>query len=156
MWALGIELDVLEDNIPFEVFVRFDYRMPLMANLQDDGTDDGRLRLYSLQRGEIKGSTQYGAIPSSAGTGWNTFEGTFSSFSAIEGHAGVFLNRSAQNGYIDYRNSYAEVRTDYPDKIKVVGNTFNLDRVWEQYGEKRDIKLLTAPTKTININRIKF
>lgn len=153
---IGIELDVLQSNIPFEIVVKFDYRIPLMANLQDDGTDDGRLRLYALQRGEIKGSLQYGVIPASAGTGWNTFTGTFNSFSQLEGYAGVFLNRSAQNGYVDIRNSYATVRTDYPDKIKVVGNTFNLERVWEQYGENRDKALLTAPTRTININRIKF
>jgi len=153
---IGVELDVLEDNIPFEIYVRFDYRIPLMANLQDDGTDDGRLRVYSLQKGEIKGSIQYGAVPSTAGTNWNTFTGTFNSFEQIEGAATVYVNRSAQNGYIDIRNSYAEIRTDHPTKIKVISNTFNLERIWEQYGEVRDMKPLSAPTRAINIRRFRF
>lgn len=153
-WALGMELDVLENNIPFQVKVKFDYRIPTMATLQDDGTDVGRLRIYSLQRGEVK-ATQYGLVPSVSGNDWNTFEGTFT-FDAREGHAGVFLNRSAQNGYMDIKNSSAYVLTDSPNKIRVVGNTFNLERIWEQYGEVRDTKPLTNATSAINIRKLRF
>ena len=154
LWALGIELDVLDD-IPFQVQVRFDYRVPLMANLQDDGLDDGRLRIYNLQHGTIK-STQYGLVPNVSGTGWNTFSYTFNNFAAENGKAGVFLTRDAQNGYMDIRNASAVVLTDHPSKIRVIGNTFNLDRVFDQYQEYKDIALLTAPTRTINIRKVKF
>jgi hypothetical protein len=154
LWVLGIELDVLDD-VPFQVQVKFDYRVPLMANLQDDGTDDGRLRVYNLQHGTLK-STQYGLVPNVSGTGWNTFSGTFSNFAAENGKAGVFLNRSSQNGYVDIRNASATVLTDHPSKIKVIGNTFNLMRIFDQHHEYKDLAPLTSPARTINVNRIRF
>ena len=155
-WALGIELDVLDNNVPFEINVKFDYRIPLMSTLQDDGTDDGRLRIYGLQTGEVK-EMQYGLVPNVSGTEWNTFSGTFSSFAAKEGFAGVFLNRTFLNGYVDIKNSYAHVAADDTSKIRVVGNTFNLERIWDQYGEVRDTKPLVANTiRTINIRKLRF
>jgi hypothetical protein len=154
MWMLGMELDVLED-VPFQIYVKFDYRIPTMGNLQDDGTDDGRLRIYNIQHATIL-STQYGVVPNTAGNGWQTFEGTFSNFQPNEGRAGVFLNRASQNGYVDLRNGIAYVLTDYPDKIKVIGNTFILNNIWDQYRESVNIRPLTAPTRATKITRVKF
>lgn len=154
MSALGMELDILED-VPFQIFVKFDYRVPLMANLQDDGTDDGRMRVYNIQHGTLL-SIQYGLVPNVSGTGWNTFEGTFSNFAAQEGRAGVFLNRSAQNGYMDIRNGVAYVLTDHPDKIKVIANTFVLSNIWDQRKEYQDIRKLTAPVRAAKFIRVKL
>jgi len=153
MWIAGIELDVLED-VPFQVYVKFDYRVPMMANLQDDGADDGRIRIYNLQHAGLL-STQYGVVPNTAGDGWQTFEGTFSNFQAQEGRAGVFLTRDAQNGYIDLRNGVAYVLTDHPQKIKVIGNTFLFSNIWDQYREFRDTRPLTT-TRTVKATRVKF
>ena len=154
LWIAGMELDVLE-NVPFQVYVKFDYRVPLMANLQDDGTDDGRIRVYNIQHATVL-SSQYGVVPNTAGNGWQTFEGTFSNFQAQEGRAGVFLSRSAQNGYMDIRNGVAYLLTDYPNKIKVIANTFNFDNIWDQHREFRDTRPLTAPTRATKVTRVKF
>jgi len=154
MAALGMELDVL-DNVPFQIYIKFDYRVPLMANLQDDGTDDGRIRVYNIQHGTLL-STQYGVVPNTAGTDWQTFEGTFSNFASDEGRAGAFLTRSAQNGYMDIRNGIAYVLTDYPDKIKVISNTFILSNIWDQRKEYQDIRKLTAPTRSTKFIRVKL
>lgn len=154
----GIEIDILEDNVPIQIYVQFDYKYPRIARLQDDGTDDGRLRLIPIQHAQLAGSVQYGTIPSSLGDGWNTFTGTFSGFSstATEGKAAVYLNRSAQNGYIDIRNMTAYVLTDYPDKVRVVGNTFNTAIVFDQMRQSKDIRPLTAPTRATKVTRVKF
>lgn len=154
LWIAGMELDVLED-VPFQVYVKFDYRVPLMANLQDDGADDGRIRVYNLQHATLL-STQYGVVPNIAGDGWQTFEGTFSNFQAQEGRAGVFLTRDAQNGYVDIRNGVAYLLTDYPNKIKVIANTFNFNNIWDQYREFRDTRPLTAPTRATKVVRLKI
>lgn len=153
MWIAGIELDVL-DNVPFQVYVKFDYRVPLMANLQDDGLDDGRIRVYNLQQATVL-STQYGVVPNTAGDGWQTFEGTFSNFQSVEGRAGVFLTRDAQNGYMDLRNGIAYLLTDHPNKIKVIANTFNFDNIWDQHREFRDTRPLNT-TRTTKMTRVKF
>ena len=154
MWIAGIELDVLED-VPFEVYVKFDYRVPIMANLQDDGTDDGRIRVYNLQHATLL-STQYGVVPNTSGNEWQTFEGTFSNFQANEGRAGVFLTRSARNGYVDLRNGIAYVLTDAPNKVRVIANTFFFDNIWDQHREFRDTRPLTAPTRATKVTRVKF
>lgn len=153
-WILGIELEV-EDDVDFQVYVKFDYRLPWVAKIQDDGTDDGRLRVYSIQHATTK-STQYGIAPTSLTTNWNTFEYTFNNFEAENGKAGVFISRSAQNGYIDIKNSTAYILTDNPDKIKVIGNTFELKNITDQYGERKYMKPLTAPTSAVKVKRLKF
>lgn len=153
----GIELEVL-DNIPFEIYIKFDYKYPWIGKVQDDGTDDGRLRIFGLQNGSQVGTMQYGTIPSSIVPGqWNTFSATFNSFSSTYGKAAVYLSRSAQNGYVDFRNGHCMIYTDYPNKIKVLGNTFNLKEVWDQYNSSRNMAQLTpANAKTININKLRF
>ena len=152
---LGIELDLLE-AVDFEVEVSFEYRIPLMRTLQDDGTNDGQIRIYNIQNGSILGY-QYGSTPSSGGTGWQTFSGVFNTFTVDEGFAGVYLTSSSQNGYIDFKNARARVLTDSPNAIKVISNTFNLSKVWDGYGESRDTSpLTTANARTIALNRVKF
>lgn len=152
--SLGIELDILDD-VPFEVLVQFDYKLPQQARIQNGGTADGRLFIRNIQAGAVL-STQYGAVPASAGTGWNTFSYQFNNFAAAEGRAAVYLNRAAQNNYVDFRNGRATVFTDYPDKIRVIGNTFNFANIWDPWRDNQDKALLTAPTRTINISRVKF
>lgn len=155
---LGIELDILEDNIPFQVFVQFDYRYPQIARIQDDGVDDGRLRLLALQQGALVSPIQYGVIPANAGDGWNTFTGTFSTFSttATEGKAAVYLNRTASNGYVEVRNMTAYVLTDHPDKVRILGNTFNVNAIFDQFEQSRGFRPLTAPAKSTKLTRVKF
>ena len=153
--SLGIELEIL-GNIPFQIQVKLDYRIPLMANLQDDGFQDGSLLFYPIQSGTILTGTQYSVTPSTAGTGWNTFSYTFNTYSATYSKAALYMGRDARNGYVDFRNSSATILTDSPDKIRVIGNTFNLNEIWDQYRENRNKALLTAPTRTINISRVKF
>ena len=131
--ALGIELDVLAD-IEFTITVQFEYKIPWMARLQDDGNIDGNLLVYSLQHGTIL-NTQYGVTPASAGTGWNIFNYTYT-FAAQEGKAAVYLARDAQNGYFDIRNSTAYIITENPEKIQIIGNTFVLENVWDQNKER--------------------
>lgn len=153
----GIEIEVL-DNIPFQIYVKFDYLIPWIAKIQDDGTDDGRLRVYAVQNGSQSGALQYGLVPSTITPyTWNTFEYTFNSFTSTIGKAAVYLNRVAQNGYTDFKNSTCVVRTDYPDKIRVLGNNFIMKNVWDQYNGVRNIVPLTSTNaRTINITRLKF
>jgi hypothetical protein len=131
--ALGIELDILAD-IDFTVTVQFEYKIPWMARLQDDGLVDGQITVYSLQHGTIL-NTQYSITPANAGLGWNTFNYTYT-FAAQEGKAAVYLTRDARNGYMDVRNSTAYIITENPDKIQIIGNTFVLENVWDQYNER--------------------
>ncbi len=153
--AYGIELDVIEDDVPFKVVVQFDYRIPLMANLQDDGNMDGALRVYSLHNGSVVTDT-YTPTPSNLGTGWNTYTQTFE-FLGSQGRAGVFLNRDARNGYFEMKNMSATVYCDNLDSISIVANTFDVNNFWDQNKEKRGIKKYTTtnPT-TINMRRIRF
>jgi hypothetical protein len=153
--SLGVELEIL-DNVPFQIQVKLDYRFPLMANLQDDGIQDGALEFNPIQNGTLISGTQYTVTPSTAGIGWNTFTYTFNTYSASYGKASLYMGRDSRNGYVDIRNSSATILTDYPDKIRVIGNTFNLANLWDQHRENRDKSSLTAPTRTININRMKF
>ena len=131
---LGIELDVIAD-VSFTVTVQFEYKIPWMARLQDDGNMDGAVRVYNIQHGTHI-SSQYGVTPASAGSDWNTFTYTFSNFAAQEGKAAVYLSRDAQNGYIDIRNGFAYVTTESPEKIQIIGNTFNLENFWDLYRER--------------------
>lgn len=152
----GIELDIL-DNIPFQIMVNFSYRYPLINRIQDDGIDDGRLRCFSLQHGTLK-TINYGGVPSTLGSGWNNFSCTFTDFASEEGKAAVYLNRSALNGYVDFANSSAYILTDYPDKIRVIGNTFNHDRVFDQFNEIRDLRPLSqlSNSNTAKFTKVKF
>jgi len=127
-WAYGIELDIIDDNVPFKVIVQFDYRFPLMATLQDDGNMDGALRVYSVQNGTM-GTNTYTPTPSTLGTGWNTYTQIFE-FNPQSGRAGVFLNRDARNGYFEMKNMSATVYCDNPDSIGIVANTFDLNNFW--------------------------
>lgn len=153
--SMGIEIEVLAD-VPFQIQVQLDYRLPLMANLQDDGVQDGALGFYLIQNGTLLAGTQYTVTPSTAGTGWRTFTYTFNTFASVYGKASIYAGRDAYNGYIDIRNSRATVLCDTPDAIRIIGNTFNLNNIWDQQRENRDKAPLTAPTRSININRIKF
>ena len=150
---IGMELDVNADA-PVQIRVKFDYRFPMIARIQDDGTDDGRLRCYSLQNGTVK-ELKYGLVPSTMTDSWHTFDETFTLFDPIESRIIIYLNKVGQNGYVEFRNSISEVLCDYPDKIRVIGNSFKLNRLWDQYGETRDIRPLTGLRST-KINKIKF
>lgn len=152
---LGIELEVL-DNVAFKIQVTFDYKFSLMASLQDDGTQDGRLMLWPIQNGNILTGQQYSITPTSVGTDWNTFTYTFDTFTASYGKVALYMARNSRNGYVDIRNSSATILTDNPDKIRVLGNTFNLNNIWDQYRENRDKASLSGVTKAINIKRIKL
>ena len=155
---LGMELDVRE-NVPFKVEVKFDYSYDWMKRLQADGALSGQLRCYAIQHGAII-DTEYGAVPSSMNDGWYTLSKTFT-FSGEEGVAGVYLAMDGQNSRIRIKNSHATVLTDNPSDIYVIGNTFNIQRIWDQYHENKD----TAPlgplnggvaARTIKLNRFKF
>jgi hypothetical protein len=153
LWLFGIEVEVL-DNVDVEIAVQFNYKIPWMGRLQDDGNLDGQVRVYSLQNGNVVTSVN-GTTPASA-AGWQTFNQTYT-FSSLYGRIGVFVTRDAQNGYIDIKNSSATVYTDYPDKVKIVGNTFNLSSIWDQYREKRYMKRLTqGSNRAINMTRVSF
>ena len=138
----GIEIDVLED-VPFRVFVSMDYRYSPLSRLQDDGNLDGQLLCYAVQDGTNK-ITKYGVTPSTAGTGWNTFTYTFTEFASTAGKSAVYMTRDAQNGFVEFKNGTAYILTDYPDKIRVIANSFNLKYIWDQYAEQRDMRPLTA------------
>jgi len=154
---LGIELEILED-VPFEIVVEYDWRIPTMATLQDDGNADGALRTYSIQNGTII-TNNYTANPPNTITPnvWNRAQYTFNTFTATAGKACIYLARDAQNGYVDLKNGSARVYTDHPEAINVIGNTFDMSNLWDQYRSKRDLYQLTkANARTININRLKF
>lgn len=153
--GLGIEMDITED-INFQVEVQFDYQYSARSRMQSDGLNAGRLMCYALQNG-TKIQSLYGEIPSTIGDGWYTFKGTFDAFSASEGKAAVYLTRDALNSYIRIKNSSARILTDNPSAIRVIGNTFMLNRVWDQYGEDKDKFPLTYSNgRTINIKSIKL
>lgn len=152
---LGIEMDITED-INFQVEVQFDYQYSARSRMQSDGLNAGRLMCYALQNG-TKIQSLYGKIPSTIGDGWYTFKGTFDAFTASEGKAAVYLTRDALNSYIRIKNSSARILTDNPSAIRVIGNTFMLNRVWDQYGEDKDKFPLTYSNgRTINIKGIKL
>ena len=150
---LGIEIDCLE-AVDFAIDVYFDYKYAWQARLQDDGTDDGRLRLLQLQRGTQIG-IQYGAVPSTLTEDWTTFSYTFT-FPADRGPAAIYLARASQSSYVDFTNSYAVVRCDQPEKLIVRANTFNHSRIFNPYRENDgDIRPLSS-TRSIKINKLKF
>ena len=153
--CLGMELDVRGD-VDFQVHVKFDYKYSQLKRIQDDGAADGQLRCYAIQHGTII-STQWSEVPGNMNDGWYTFEYTFTQFAAEDGKAAVYLAFDAQNSFIKIRNSNAIVLTDNPDKIYVIGNSFNLNRVWDQYHERKDTRILTpANNKTVKVRRLKF
>lgn len=152
---IGLEAEVLESGIPFEVYVQFDYRYPMEARMQDDGTNDGRIRVYSIQNSTIK-EDEWGEVPSTMTDGWYTYSKTFTLFSQEECHFAIYVTRSATNNYIDIKNGFAYVKTDQPDKLRVIRNSFNLNRIWDQYSEIRDIKALTGSTGTTKFTKVKF
>lgn len=154
---LGIEIEVLED-VPFEIVVQYDWRIPVMATLQDDGNGRGAMFTYSLQNG-TRITSNYTANPPNTITPnvWNTAKYTFNTFTSTAGKAAVYLARDALNGYVDLKNGSARVYTDYPDAINVIGNTFDMSNLWNQHRSKRDLYQKTkANARTININRLKF
>lgn len=154
--SMGVEVEVLKNNIPVQIHVHFNYRMPIINRIQDDGTDDGRLRLCAIQNGELR-EIQYGLVPSTLTDDWATFDGIFSGFTNQEGKISLYLNKSSQNGYTDYKNIGAEVYCDDPTNIRVVANTFSYNGVWDQYNEIKGIKPITTNgTKTLTARRIKF
>ena len=153
---LGIEIEARE-NVEFQVHVKFDYYYSRLSRMQDDGNVDGRLNCYSLQHG-TRLQTIYGEVPASTTVdGWNTFEGTFNTFASEEGIAAVYLSRDAQNSYIKIRNSSARVLTNSPTSLRVIGNTFNLQRIWDQYQEIKDMSPLTsANSRTVKLLNVKL
>lgn len=151
----GMEIDVLDD-IALQVYVKFDYQYSLLRTIQDDGASDGRLRCYALEKGVII-QTNWGVTPSAAGEGWNTLEATFNTFSSTKGPKAVYLSMDSQNSFVRFKNSTAYILTDNPDKIKVIGNTFNHQRVWDQYHESKDMRrLTTSGTRATKLRKIKF
>lgn len=151
----GIEFEVYENDIPIQVYVKFDYQYSHLLTLQDDGANDGQLRCYAVENGVII-QTNWGVVPSSAGLGWNTFEATFT-FANTLGPKCVYLSKDAQNSFIRFKNSTAYILTDYPDSVNVIGNTFNHQRVWDQYHEKKDMRRkTTSGTRATKLRRIKF
>ena len=154
MAKLGIEIDVLE-AVDFSIEVQFDYRYPWQARLQDDGTDDGRLRLVQLQRGTQIG-IQYSAVPSTLTDDWATFTGTFT-YPADRGPAAIYLCRSAMNSYVEFKNSTCIVRCDHPEKIIVRVNTFNHNMIWNPYRENEGvIRPNVGSTRTMKATRLRF
>lgn len=153
---LGVEIEARE-NVEFQVHVKFDYYYSRLSRIQDDGNVDGRLNCYSLQHG-TRLQTIYGEVPASTTVdGWNTFEGTFNTFASEEGIAAVYLSRDAQNSYIKIRNSSARVLTNSPTSLRVIGNTFNLQRIWDQYQEIKDMSPLTsANSRTVKLLNVKL
>lgn len=154
---LGIEIEVLQD-VPFQIVVQFDWRIPVMATLQDDGNGRGAMFTYAIQNG-TRIASNYTANPPNTITPniWNTSQYTFNTFTSTAGKVGVYLARDALNGYVDLKNGSAKVYTDNPEAINVIGNTFDMSNLWDQYRSKRDISQLTkANARTINISRLKF
>lgn len=154
--SMGIELELLSNNVSIQINVQFQYRYPWISRIQDDGTDDGRLRCFSIQNGTLK-EIKYGVVPSTMTSDWYTFNETFTVFSQEYSKIAVYLNKVGQNGYFDIKNSSATVLCDNPSVIKVLGNTFTQNRLWDQYTELKDVRPLTSGgQRTIKINRIKF
>lgn len=152
---LGMEIEVLA-NTAFQIVVQFDYRVPLINTLQDDGYLDSQVRVFSLQHGTLL-TQAFGVVSSTGGTDWNTFTYTFNTFASQAGKAAVYMAKDYQNGYMDVRNGSAYVLTDTPQYINVIGNTFNFQRIFDQYAENRDMRPLTPSNgTTINIKRIKI
>lgn len=151
---VGIEFDMIEEGINTEVDVYFEYRYPMISRMQDDGADDGRIRMITLQGGENIG-IQYGAVPSTLTNDWTNFSGTFV-FNAKRGPCAVILNRSSVQGYMDIRNAYAVVRTSDVDNVIVRVNTFNLNRIFNPYRENEgDIRPLSI-VRAQKVNRLRL
>lgn len=154
--ALGIELEVLKSGIPIQINVQFQYRYPWINRLQDDGTDDGRIRCYSLQHGTLK-EMKYGVVPSTMTSDWYTFNETFTVFAQEEGRIAIYLNKVGGNGYFEIKSSSARVLCDSPTDVRIIGNTFNFGRLWDQHMENRDIKPLTSGgTRTLKTYKLKL
>jgi hypothetical protein len=154
---MGIQIETYED-VAFQVYVKFDYKISWMNQIQDDHNQDGRVLVMGLQNGEIiSQSPQYGVLPQNANKSWQTFEYTFNTYNATRGRSAVYMARASRNGYVDIRNSTAVVLTDDPSKIKVVANTFKINNILDQLRENTDTKpLTTANARTLNIRNFKF
>ena len=151
----GIEFDMIQaTDAPVEVDVYFEYRQPLINRIQNDGTDDGRLRIQQIQ-GATRKSIAYSEVPQNLTNGWHVFQQTFI-FDQVKAPCAIYVAMAAYNGYLSIRNSRAVVKTNNADRLAVRANTFNMARIWNPYRENDgDIKPLKANRATA-MKRIKF
>lgn len=124
-------------DVAFQIYVEFEYRMPMLANRIGHATMvNSRLVLGAIQNGaQLSGYPVYVTLPTD--DGWVKYSTTITGFSSISSMASVWLGQRSMQMFADFRNMRAFVKTDNPDNVAIISNTFDLNKYFNLSNDKK-------------------
>ncbi len=135
--------------VPFQIYIEFQYRLPFkLDRLGASPVNFNRLYLSAVQNGEFLSGFNPLQLPIPSDGGWVTYSTTITTFASTVGAAFVSLSGRAMQQTVDFRYARAFVKTNNPNDVITLGNTFDVNKYHNVTG---DVKNITPIATQANI-----
>lgn len=130
--------------VTIQIYVEFEYRMPMrLQKIQNGSGNYGKLALSCVQNGSfVSGYPIYLPLPTD--DGWVKYSTTINTIPAAYGQVAAFISRNAMMTFCDFRYGRAYVKTNNPESVYTMVNSFDFNKYFNLTNDKKHIVPLTT------------
>jgi len=139
-----------KEAVSFQIYVEFQYRFPFRLDRLGAGpVNNSRVYLQVVQNGDWVSGYSPLLLPVPSDGGWVTYSTTITNFAAAAGQAHVAIGGRAMQQSVDFRYARAYVKTNNPQSIVTLGNTFDVNKYHNVTNDIKHMMPLSTPSNLV-------